>query len=346
MSKQQIENCKCCCRHSAIEDGVLTSSSYHNVKSLVDHRSPIVKIETYLSKKANDFIRIKKIAHENEKLLTKIIECQRHKGKIDTNNSVCGQKSAYIARNMKRIARIEAENFDIHRKLQSVQSTPILNNHELAKCWRKNLEEIRFKSRYPYNDRSLCGTNRPPECDAAWICLTHCPSGPRTRINFNFVLQNSGHSLGIVKMLLFDDLQSEIVGDFLSNIANMEECASFSSDDCNGSAGVEILRIYPNVYAEFNMTSTSNSHVDDGNNSGALPLNYTGTLALLPGDNRDRRQMMSKYILTLKSLPVLNGSCLVLGRLIAGWNVLQRMQTLTRRNGCPKQRIFMTRIPS
>lgn len=326
---EEVRNCKCCSRQLNVTKYVASTISPHEyAKARIDDRPVVVKIETYLPTKSFAFNRLRKVTLANEQLLINVIGNQRKTGTdileySRLRKNAGGQIIDYHRIQLEKIAKIEAENKKIFNQLQAIQPNSSVCRAKLAKAWRKHLKKIHQNGKYPYDECAKLQNGPPDDCYDQWMCLTRCPAASRSRVHFDFILPETGQSLGRVTFVLMDDLQSNTVEHFRNSVA-----------DKKLKKVIKLKRIYRDVYAEFDIPSANDFDGRVAQDDQMLSMNYPGTLATLPLDNNNHNS--SQYILTLKSLAVLNGCCYVIGRMIRGWNVLRSLQTMATTSGRPK----------
>lgn len=330
-------NCKCCNRElntsKARRDPLYVTHLHNlrNIKPLIDNKCPNVKFR-------------KGRAHETQKLAQQIVSIQCTKGRIDSHNPHAGRSRSQFHKTLHKIETIEKENVHLYQKLKQAKATAEFRVRNLVKCWQRNLAKMKYNSKYPYTAKTW--NQCQPDDISDWLCMMHCPTAvKRTQIKMEYSVEN-GPCLGHMTVLLFNDIVPKLVAHFLRQV----QCKHARSDGTSNNReycliGTKIQRIYSNVYAEFavgNAGDDDHTKYEDSfdENDFLLPVNYTGSLGMMIGNINDK--IDSKYILTFKSLTVLNGICAVFGRVIHGWDVLRILEKYGKKNGSLMENVYIS----
>jgi len=301
-----------------------------HARAVVDNKPPDMWIYTLLKNKREEYLRMKKLAKENEILLENITAIQRSKGRIDSHNSLAGRHYPfYMTKLLEQISKIEKENNELHEKLKRKEPA-VINNQELKKSWRKSVARIKDRSRYKYVVRNR-NAYQNDEIDHLFLA----PSQGRTQVFIEFTVEN-GLTLGCVKVLLFDDIVPKLVINFLSGLSQIVEQRKHHEKVMS----IQVDKIFPNLYAEFAMPKNDDVNmVQLDSNDYGLPIDCPGALAMIPTHDN---QLSSNYALTFKSLTVLNGIFTVFGQLCGGWRVLEVLQGWGRKHGTPIEGVYIS----
>lgn len=314
------------------------------IEPLVDNRAPLLKIRKLLHDKETDFMRIKEITKENEVILQRINVIQRTRGVIDTYNRAAATtgKSIRLKAQLTNIEKTEKENLALFKSIWSIK--PVIDNKELAKDWKKNLRQIKLLCKHEYVPKPLKKEWGPEEL-AEITCLLRCPKTPRAKVYFEFAFRN-GSQVGRLEFVLFDDIVPNLVANFM-NCLNGKAMENFDDEEeeyqqgcCTHLSGLEIRRIYPQVFAEFGVLYESSDMSDAFTDEDlVLPGCFTGALAMIP---RAKGKLSSKYIITFKPLSDLNNTFAVFGRAVDGLKTLLEIEFNGRKHGQPLKEIFIS----
>jgi len=307
------------------------------VKAMVDSSSPIVKKSSYASpanfnKSVAEFVKIER---DNARMLHRIATIMEGEASIDNRlhpslrNPGSGNKTR--DRQMK-LLQITFDNLKLFQRIESVK--PMYSRQLQLDDYARQEKIMELTSFYPLHWKVPPPSTWDNFADAAFENAAKCP-----RPNVFLTLETDREPLGQIII----ELRADVVPFSAENFRCL----------CTGERGLsykctEIHRIIPGILWQGGDVSgregrgCGKSIYGDSFPDENFRLKHTtpGTVSMV---NAGKDTNASQFLISAKKLEALNGVNVVVGKVIMGMDVLDKVSALVTPSGRPKYRVWISR---
>ncbi|KAK3915148.1 Peptidyl-prolyl cis-trans isomerase 9 [Frankliniella fusca] len=323
-----------------VRNRIAHSQRVMNPQKKIDNAAP--RLFPRVPRTERAAFRLDDVMLENKRLLERICTIWRTRGIVDTSAPNVEWKSNLRQRVWDTVRR-EADNVALLYFIQTA-SPLVPTRDECARDFQKAVYEMKFMSKFPLQFLKDINKDLPlPMPDPPPVDLD---APPRRRVFFEFITSQE-RLLGRVELELFEEEAPQTVANFLAHVrgeAVRDAPEAGEGEEQPGTYSYRdtpLHRILPGYYILGGDVVLGNGSAGNSIHGGApFPDEKNDLTHCEPGllctigarpDNND-----SRFMITMKALPTLDGSSTVFGRVVKGFDVLQAIDALgARASGKP-----------